>query len=217
MGKRLESSERVGVGDDAAVRSLNSRAARGVGKLGEVVVGGESVGRVKVLVDDAGHALLAVVPLGLGAVEPDGLLVLDGDLEDVLTLTLGDVEVEAGEEPDLGVSGVGQGLAGLAEGRLGDGVVQGGKVPFDHITNLGNDVVGFECQRTASCSDCVGDACQRDGVGRGPGVYSAGWCSKSRGNEESSGKGLGEHLDDYFILLGNTQEDIGNKEMMKKK
>lgn len=66
---------------------------------------------VEVLVDDSDHALLAVVASRLGTVVPDGLLVLNDDLEDLRSLVLLGWEAEPREE--TGVAS--QGLAGLGE------------------------------------------------------------------------------------------------------
>jgi len=73
-------------------------------------------------VDGVHHARLAVVADSLGTVYPDGLGVVDGDGEGGAR---GDVGRggghEAGEE-----TAAGEGLAGLVEAGLGDGVVLGG-------------------------------------------------------------------------------------------
>jgi hypothetical protein len=112
----LETAEWVGVGDDIATLDDwgNDWSASVAGKL---TVLGECELAVEVLVDDTSHAILAVEASRLGAVVPDGLLVLDNDLEDIGSLALLGW-LEAGEE------GVGiLGLAWLAETRLSDGVV----------------------------------------------------------------------------------------------
>ena len=85
------------------------RVDRHVGQGGQLLVLGEGVGRVEVLVDDAGHAILAVAADGLGAVEPDRLVVLDYELEHLRVLGVGGGEEAAGEEV------VKLGLAGLVE------------------------------------------------------------------------------------------------------
>ena len=63
--------------------------------------------------------------VGLGAVQPAGLVVGDLELVDVRgELAISRDEVEAGEEGLLVARGqVNDGLAGFVEGRLGDGVV----------------------------------------------------------------------------------------------
>ena len=62
------------------------------------LISSKSVLRVEVLVDDTAHALLAMVANGLRAVEPEGVLVLDDDGEDLGSLASGSGEVEAGED-----------------------------------------------------------------------------------------------------------------------
>ena len=96
--------------------------------LGEGLVGGQGLAGVDLLVDDESHAVNTVSPsrtVGLRAVEPAGLVVGDLELVDVRgEHAVGRDEVEAGEERLLVAGGrVDDGLAGLIEGRLGNGVV----------------------------------------------------------------------------------------------
>ena len=75
-----EASEGVGVGQLLSALD-DGRGDGGAGMLGKFLVGSEGLGGVALLVDDAGHAILAVVAVGLGAVVPDGLGVIDDDQE----------------------------------------------------------------------------------------------------------------------------------------
>lgn len=149
---------------------------------GEVLV-------VEVLVDDTRHALRAMV--ALRTIVPDGLLVLDLDLEDVLGLAIVRDELEAGEEG----AAVGEGHAGAAEAGLGDGVVLGEEVPLDDVADLGDDVVRVEAQAAQAGDDGV-----RDAVGGGVGGRVAddggGDGGDAGGEEEGGGEGLeAEHFE----------------------
>lgn len=116
------------------------RDDRGASLSGQSLVGGEGVGRIKVLVDHTSHPILAVVARSLSTVVPDGGLVLDDDLEDVGGLwAFGGLE--AAEE---GLSERGVGDAGLAEGRLSDRVVLGEEMPLNHVSYLSDDVFRVE-------------------------------------------------------------------------
>ena len=119
----LDTSEGVGVGLDLAAGDLSGSDR--LGSLGSqlLVLGEAEILVVKVLVDDASHAALAVVASGLRAVVPDGLLVLDSDLEDIGSLALLGGKVEARGEA------IGERLAGLAEAGLDHGVVAREEVP----------------------------------------------------------------------------------------
>lgn len=123
---------------------------------------------IKVLVNHTIHAILAMVAILLRAVVPDGLLILDHNLEDIGCLALSDHEVEAAEE----ACAVRQGLAGLAEGGLRDGVVAREEVPFDDVADLCDHVVGVEAETAEAGDDGVGYACEVDGSrgGRADGV-----------------------------------------------
>lgn len=153
------------------------------------MLGESEVGAVEVLVDDANHAVLAVLAGVLSAVVPDGLLVLDDDLEDVGGLSLGGKEVEAGEEGGA----VGQGVARVAKVGLGNGVVAGQVVPLDDVTHLGDDVVRIEAKAAEAGDDGVGDACELVGAGRGLGAGGVGGSGGHGGG--SSQKDGGEGLD----------------------
>jgi hypothetical protein len=162
----LHSSEGLRVWNDPST-GLMSRRHRSTGKLSSLLVLCEGGGSVEVLVDDARHAVLAMVPDRLRAVEPERVLVLDRELEHLVRLALVDLEVEAGEE-----SLVVDGHAGLVEGGLRHRVVLGQVVPLDNVAHLGNDVVGLEFESAATGDHGVGYACQRDSLGwdRGAGV-----------------------------------------------
>lgn len=109
----VEAAQRVGVGLNNA--TLDGRRNDGYTSFGgSELVGIQSVGGVEVLVDDAGHTVLAVVTVGLGAVVPDGLCSVDNELEDIRALSLLDRH-EAAEERfvDLSVGDTGGLEAGL--------------------------------------------------------------------------------------------------------
>jgi len=95
--KRLEAPKRVRVLDDLA--TLDDRRNNGntsVSSCSHIFSQGVSLG-IEILVDNTGHASLAVVAVGLGAVVPDGIVVGNDDLEDVGGLAAGG-GLEAGEE-----------------------------------------------------------------------------------------------------------------------
>lgn len=77
------------------------------------LVGSQGVGRVEVLIDHASHPILTMVAGSLGAIVPNGSLVLDDDLEDVGCLHSVAGGLEAAEE-GLGEGGVRD--TGLAKG-----------------------------------------------------------------------------------------------------
>ena len=128
-----------------------------------------------------------MVAVGLGAVVPDGLLVLDHEGEDVLgLLARGSGEVEATEEA------MRLWLAGLVEGGLGDGVVLGQEVELDHITDFSDYVLRLEVE-TLVCGCAAGEDAVDDTRwwgNRGGGVSKAqeGGGSKGNGSE-------GDHVD----------------------
>jgi hypothetical protein len=198
---RLEAAVGVGVGNDRAALDNrgNDRSASGSSKLTEL---GQAVSLVvKVLVDDTDHAALAVVALGLGAVVPDGLAVVeDHGLEDIVGLALGGHKVEAGEE----AKAVGRRRAGSVEVGLGDGVVGGEEVPLHDIANIGDDVVGVEAEAAEAGNDRVSDSGELNSV---VGIVAGGLCGRSGdagGEEESSGESLeGEHLEGWDCDCGN--------------
>jgi hypothetical protein len=169
------------------------------GELGLFLVGGESVGAVEVLVDNHAHAALAVVALGLRAVEPEWLLILDNDGEDVGVLALGGWH-EAGED---GV--VVDGLAGLGEGRLSEGVILRVEVDLDEVANLCDDVLRLEVETVEAGDDTVGGSvrggCNNTGWWS---VCGAGWvcCASWHGRCEGSGANESDgceadHFDDW--------------------
>jgi len=111
----LETTLRVGVED--AIATLDVGLAGGdAGGSSKLLVLGQGVGRVEVLVDDTGHAVLAVAARGLAAVVPDRGTVLHDDLEDFRVLAV--VGGEEAREEGVGVLW----LAGLAERGLDDRV-----------------------------------------------------------------------------------------------
>lgn len=75
--------------------------------------------------------------LGLGAVEPDGLGVLNSDGEGLVTLARWN-----GNEARVDALTTGERLARLVEGRLGNGVVGRVVVELNQCTSVGFDVVG---------------------------------------------------------------------------
>lgn len=138
-----------------------------------------------------------MVAVGLRAVEPDGLGVLDDDLEHVGALGVVGGKVEPGEEARVVVGlGVHERLAGVVEGRLGHRVVLGRKVPLDHVAHLGHDVVGLKAQGAAARGHGVRNARPRDGAGRGLGRASgAGRGGDGAGDEECGGESLSKHVE----------------------
>lgn len=143
---------------------------------------------VEVLIDNAAHAALAMIAGCLAAVVPEGLGVLDGELEHVGRLALLGGEVEAGE--DAGAAG--ERLARLVERRLHHGVVLGQEVELDEVADFGDDVLRLEVQTAvldgAAGEDAVDDARGADGGGCGGGEAEEEGC---RGGEGS----VGDHFD----------------------
>lgn len=90
----------------------------------------------------------------LGAIDPHGVLVGNIDAKGAHlvrreTCCGGD---EAGvEASDVAVHG--DGLAGLVEGGLGDGVVARGELELHHLADIDPDVVGRECEAAVQ-GDC---------------------------------------------------------------
>ncbi len=96
------------------------------------------------------------LPCCLGAVVPDWLLILDDDLEHVQALALGDY-LEAGEEC-IGILR----RARAPEARLRNRVVLGQVVLLNHVSDLGDDVLGIEDQLTPTAGyNRVGDTGMR--------------------------------------------------------
>ena len=87
----LETSLGVGVGEDVAVVQASAdrwddcNVSIGCQRLMSI----QRVGAVEILVDDSNHTAFAMGTNCLGAVVPDGRLVLDHDLEDIRSLALG--------------------------------------------------------------------------------------------------------------------------------
>lgn len=109
---QLETTVGVWVGNDRA--SLDNRGNDRSTRAGsQSLVGSQGVGRIEVLVDDASHAVLTVVAGSLSTVIPDGVLVIDDNLEDIGGLHSVAGGLEAAEE-GLGEGGIRD--AGLAEG-----------------------------------------------------------------------------------------------------
>lgn len=92
----------------------------------------------------------------LGAVVPERLFAGDLKGEDVGSLAVVGLEVEAGEDT------VFERLAWLVERGLSDGVVLGKEVELNVVTNLGDNVLGLEVQTLVRCcragEDAVDDA-----------------------------------------------------------
>ena len=159
VNRYLESIERIRVWQNstALLKRGNDNL---VDQSSHVAMGAEAETLViKVLVDDADHAVAAVLTDELGAVEPDGAVVLDDELEHVVALAVRDGKVEAGEEAGLAVR-VGQRLARLREGRLSHRVVHPQEVPLHHVAHLGHDVVRVELEPGSPRHDAVRHACQ---------------------------------------------------------
>ena len=188
---RLETAEGVGVGNASTALDGWLHTRGGLAGGGELTVAGEGELGVEALVDDTGHARLAMSARVLGAVEPDGILVLDNDLEHLSRLALGDGE-EAREE-----GGGVLGLAGVAKGRLDDRMVAGGEVELDHLTDLGHDVVRVEPETTAAGDDRVRDSGLSPrlvgNLGRGAG--GGGRRQAGDGSEDGKGLEVGEHFE----------------------
>ena len=83
----------------------------------------------------------------MSAVVPDGLGVLDDDLEHVWSQTVGSGH-EAGEE-----GGVAFGHAGLGEASLGDRVVLRQEEELDNVAEVGHDVVGVKVEAVQAGRD----------------------------------------------------------------
>jgi hypothetical protein len=147
----LEPAQRVRVGDACSALNVGLHLRRGNPRAGEISVPGEGGVGVETLVDDARHSVLAVRANILSAVEPNGGLVLDDNLEDFARLALGDGE-EAGKEGARVLW-----LAGRAKGGLDDGMVAGSKVELYYLADLSHDVVGIEFQSASADNDGVGD------------------------------------------------------------
>lgn len=189
----LKTRVRVRVRDNSTTLN-NSRDNADTRQSRRLLVSREGVCRVKVLVDDTGHAVLAVIPTGLGTVVPDGVLVLDDDLEDVGSLAAS-YGLEAAEE---GLEPGGVGGAGLGEGGLGDGVVPGEEVPLYDVARLGDDVAWVEDEGASSAGDHgVGHSCQGHGVGGGVCCCGGG----SRRDEGHGGQGSDESVGEHVICL----------------
>lgn len=160
MLSRLEATVGVGVGNDLSTL-LNWGDDRLDSLSGKLLVSSEAeVLVIKVLVDYTNHAILAVVSHLLSTVVPDGLGVLNHNLEDIRSLALLGREVEAGEE----TAAVGERLAGLTEAGLCDGVVLGEEVPLDNVADFSDDVVGIESKTTEAGVDGVGYSGKSDGL-----------------------------------------------------
>ena len=84
-----------------------------------------------------------MIALGLGAVEPDGLLVRNIDGEDIGVLLAGWCGHEAREKGTTCLRN-----ARLGEGGLCHGVIGGEIMELDNVTDLGNNVLGVEVETT---------------------------------------------------------------------
>jgi hypothetical protein len=93
---------------------------------------------IKVLINHARHAHLAMIPRGLRAVVPKRVLVLHLERKNICRLASRSGEVEAGED----ASATCERLTGLVERGLHDGVVLGEVVKFNQVADFGYDVCG---------------------------------------------------------------------------
>lgn len=189
---QLEAAKGVRVGDDLTTLDprRDDRSTGLSSKLSEL--GKAEILVVEVLVDHTHHAVLAVVADLLCAVVPNGVRGLNHNLEDILSLSLFGGKVEAGEE----ASAISDRLARGVEAGLGDGVVLGEEVPFNHVSNLGDNVVGIEAEATETGNNRVGNSGQRDGSGRGVADGVGGSCRGGASGEEESRESLDrEHFE----------------------
>ncbi|KAF3932410.1 hypothetical protein ABW19_dt0208574 [Dactylella cylindrospora] len=196
---RLEPAERIWVGDEVSTVNPRWSSRHATIEHSVLLVLSKSSWRVVVLVDDTGHTVLAMVSNGLSAVEPDWILVGDGDLEDLVALALSNGD-KAGEEGFA----VRLGVAGVEEVGLDDGVVPWEEVELDDFTDLGDNVVWVEVEASAADDDGVSDAVV---LGWSPVVAArdfsgAGWSGGGASDEDGSqsggddSDGLGsEHFD----------------------
>lgn len=143
-----------------------------------------------------------MVPIGLGAVVPNRVLVLDHNLENIRGLPFRD-GLEPAEEGSASQSGVGD--ARLPKGGLRDRVVLGEEVPFDHVANLGDDILWVEDEgAAAACDHAVGYACVGHGAGGEVGVAGGG-CGGGGGQGQEGGEDgedgfCGTHFDGNIIV-----------------
>lgn len=198
IASNLESALGIRVRNNGSIRRHHPRDNANPGTFGDLLVNRQRVSRVKVLVDDAGHAHLAVVPDRLRTIVPDGRLVLlDHDLEDVgrLGLPLGH-GLEPAEE----------GLRREWNARVGkrglrDAVVARQEVPLDDVPDLGDDILRVKEEGTAAAGDDgVGHACLWDSA-RGEVVVGA--CRGGRGwGGGGEGGDPGEDREDDGLVEG---------------
>lgn len=205
----LEAGERVRVGnnDTAALDRGNNRLVNlgsqlAVGPKTELLV-------VEVLVDDAGHAVLAVVTVLLRAVVPDGrLCLLDDNLEDIVGLALLDGKVEARVDRRP----IGKGLAGLAERGLRDCVVARQEVPLYNVALFSNDVVRLEAQASEAGDNSVRYTSELND-GRGVGGVSRGRDGCDGSNQSHGDRERRDgHFDDFLRTQKINEITEGNKE-----
>lgn len=192
----LKPTVRIGVGNNLAnvFHGRDDARARQGRRL--LVLLQAEIGIIKVLVDDASHALLAVVALLLGAVIPNRLLVLDLELEDIVRLALARGELEAGEE----AGPVGQGLARLGKGGLHEGMVLREEVPFYNVPNLGDDIVRVESEPAQAGDDGVCYSREGGGLGGVAGGRVAGcWGGRGGGRQKKGCDGFERHF--FFLDL----------------
>jgi len=95
---------------------------------------------VEVLVDNAAHAFLAVIAVGLRAVVPDGVRVLHRKGEDVWCFTRSGVEVETREDGVVAA----ERLAWLVKRGLHESVRLGEEVELHEIAGFCDYVFGLE-------------------------------------------------------------------------
>jgi hypothetical protein len=146
-----------GVSGSAAASTTASRAAAaanrntllrggvgGGGKLSVVLKGASGVG-TSVLVDNHGHAVLAVRASAAEEPQRPGVVDHDGESGNLAHGRAGRNVLEAG--PDGGASAVGSGDGGkasLVEAGLSDGVSSSPELELDHGAGCGSDSIGPE-------------------------------------------------------------------------
>ena len=155
----LESTIRVRIGDDLSTITNNRRRDGSTSLLSVLLVLGQSVGAVEVLVDHTSHAILTMIVVCLRAVKPDGLGVLDLDLEDIWSLAY----ISGLEARKEGV--VVDGHTRLVKRGLSDTVCFRKEMIFDDFSNICDDVVGGEDQSAETHADGMCDFAAGGGLG----------------------------------------------------
>ncbi|KAF3908366.1 hypothetical protein AA313_de0209672 [Arthrobotrys entomopaga] len=141
-----------------------------------------------------------MVHVGLSAVVPKWVLILNGNLEDLGVLAVLGNKVEAGEE-----GSVADWVAGVGKVGLSDGVVARGEVEFDNVADFGDNVFRVEVETTAADDDRVGCTSWGDTGVVSDGFIGLGWgCGNSRADSSQSSSENGErlsaeHFEIYYI------------------